>query len=138
MKGMLLWGFRFSLVSLYSQNKQLWRNGKALEGVRLSVTDWTMFPLEQQQMLTNISAHSLSTAHFLIRKAGTPGAGRAWGLAHPHCQSRMNVRFPDTHWKLKPHVLLWNNESDGLMRAFPPTLTVLPSWAVEALLAEGC
>ena len=63
MKGMLLWGFRFSLVSLYSQNKQLWRNGKALEGVRLSVTDWTMFPLEQQQMLTNIPAHSLSTAH---------------------------------------------------------------------------
>lgn len=63
MKGMLLWGFRFSLVSLYSQNKQLWRNGKALEGVRLSVADWTVFPLEQQQMLANSPAHGLSTAH---------------------------------------------------------------------------
>ena len=60
---MLLWGFRFSLVSLYSQNKQLWRNGKSLEGVRLSVTDWTAFPLEQQQTLTNRPAHGLSTAH---------------------------------------------------------------------------
>lgn len=62
MEKMLLWIFGSSLY-LYSQNKQLWRDGKVLEGVKLLGTNWAIFPLAQKQMLTDSPAHCLSTSH---------------------------------------------------------------------------
>lgn len=56
-------GFQIFLRLSVFLEQTVWRNGKALEGVKLLVTGYAVFLLEQKQVFINSPVHHLSIAH---------------------------------------------------------------------------